>query len=382
MIEKIRYFNRNKSLELYRNILNEIEPEHALCIDCNDVIYFSESFFRMSKQNVVKIEKKSHRLFKIIFENKYFLSVCEKCLKNKFPNYKNRLFNSMNNTTKYAFNIPDDIFYKWKKENVGVTLNRFINLYGDEKGKLKWDIYCKKQADTNKYEYKKNKYNWSEEDFKNYNNSRAVTLKNLIKKHGDEIGLKIWKQYIEKQTLTKSAEYYINKYGEEKWKELNKNKAQTLENFIKRYGNDNALIEYKKYLKKRICYPASKSSQIFFSTLDKYLCDKYKTYFYEKNGKEFSKLLSNGRFVFLDYYIKELKLNIEYNGDVFHANPIMYKKDDMPNPFTNETAEEIWYKDNEKLKLLELDHNIRTIVIWESDLPDINDLIKKINEYV
>ena len=70
------------------------------------------------------------------------------------------------------------------------------------------------------------------------------------------------------------------------WKELNKNKAQTLENFIKRYGDDKALFEYKKYLKKRRCFPASKSSQLFFSILDKYLSNKYTTYFYQKNGKD------------------------------------------------------------------------------------------------
>ena len=77
----------------------------------------------------------------------------------------------------------------------------------------------------------------------------------------------------------------------------------------------------------------------------------------------------------------DIYLNIEYNGDVFHANPKIYKKDDQPNPFTNQTSEEIWNKDDEKLKLLEKDHNIKTIVIWESDLPDILDLIKEIEKY-
>lgn len=129
--------------------------------------------------------------------------------------------------------------------------------------------------------------------------------------------------------------------------------------------------------------PASKSSQAFLSILDKYLCDKYTTYYYQKNGKEFGKMLSNGRYVFLDYFIKEIKLDIEYNGDIFHANPKFYKKDDKPNPRDPEkTSEEIWKKDEEKIKLLEKDHNIRTIVIWESNLPTIEELLKEIEKYV
>ena len=84
----------------------------------------------------------------------------------------------------------------------------------------------------------------------------------------------------------------------------------------------------------------------------------------------------------MDYFIKELNLDIEYNGDVFHANPSIYKKDDKPNPFTNETSEEMWNKDNEKIKLLEKDYNIKTMVIWESDLPDVQELLKKIENYV
>lgn len=382
--KNITWFNKNKNKDLYRKILNNIEPNYRVCKICKDVIYFESTKFRKSKMDKIEIVNKSHRLFKEIFNKKYYLSVCEDCLKIKYPSfdYKKRIFNTMNEITKFAFNIPSEISDEWVKENVGVTLDKFIKLYGEEKGKLKWEKYCDRQSETNKFEYKKIKYGWTDEDFTTYNKSRAVTLDNLTKRHGQEIGYKIWKEYIEKQILTKSAEYYINKYGETKWKELNKSKAQNLENFIKRYGDERALIEYKKFLKKIRCYPASKSSQLFFLILDKQISNKYKTYFHQKNGKEFGKLLSNGRYVFLDYFIKELNLDIEYNGDVFHANPSIYKKDDKPNPFTDETAEEIWNKDNEKIKLLEKDHNIKTIVIWESDLPDIQELLKKIENYV
>lgn len=379
--DDIRFFNKKKSKDLYRKILSEIEPGYLKCKECSDVVYHQSSFFRISKQNIIYIEKKSHRLFKKIYDKEYYLVVCEDCLKKKFPEYRNRIFNTMNHITKYAFDIPDDIYEKWKKENIGVTLHRLISLYGDNDGKKRWDKYCKRQSETNKFEYKKYKYGWNKEDFESYNKSRSVTLSNLIKKHGENKGLKIWQDYIEKQILTKSKEYFINKYGEDKWNELNKKKAQTLENFIKRYGDKRAFEKFDDYMRMRISFPASKSSQIYFKTLDNVLGKKYTTYFYEKNGKEFGKLLSTGRYVYLDYYIKELNLDIEFNGDIFHANPNIFKSDDKPNPFNNETANEIWEKDEEKIKLLEREHNIKTITIWESNLPNLDEILKIIEDY-
>ena len=49
------------------------------------------------------------------------------------------------------------------------------------------------------FNYKKEKYNWTEEDFKNFNLSRAVSVDNMIKKYGNEDGLKKWNDYLNKQ---------------------------------------------------------------------------------------------------------------------------------------------------------------------------------------
>ena len=47
IINDIRFFNKNKSKELYKKILCIIEPEHKLCKDCGDVVYYSDVFFRV-----------------------------------------------------------------------------------------------------------------------------------------------------------------------------------------------------------------------------------------------------------------------------------------------------------------------------------------------
>jgi hypothetical protein len=56
-----------------------------------------------------------------------------------------------------------------------MTLENMICRYGKTKGTKKWNEYKKKQADTNSYEYKKQKYGWSKQQFNEYNKSRGST---------------------------------------------------------------------------------------------------------------------------------------------------------------------------------------------------------------
>jgi hypothetical protein len=40
----------------------------------------------------------------------------------------------------------------------------------------------------------------------------------------------------------------------------------------------------------------------------------------------------------LDFFIKELNLAIEFQGDIFHANPKIFKASDNPNPFRKDLS--------------------------------------------
>jgi hypothetical protein len=53
------------------------------------------------------------------------------------------------------------------------TLKNMIIKYGEDEGQKRWDIYIQKQAYTNSFEYKKEKYGWSLEDWETYNKSRG-----------------------------------------------------------------------------------------------------------------------------------------------------------------------------------------------------------------
>lgn len=57
------------------------------------------------------------------------------------------------------------------------TLENMISRYGIDEGTKKWNDYRSKQAETNSYEYKKQKYGWTREQFNAYNKSRASTGK-------------------------------------------------------------------------------------------------------------------------------------------------------------------------------------------------------------
>lgn len=82
----------------------------------------------------------------------------------------------------------------------------------------------------------------------------------------------------------------------------------------------------------------------------------------------------------MDYFIEELNIAIEFNGNVFHANPRLYNKNDYPNPFNkNLTSEMIWEKDKLRYETLLSEHNIKTIVIWEDEYKNYD--INKLKEY-
>jgi len=74
-------------------------------------------------------------------------------------------------------------------------------------------------------------------------------------------------------------------------------------------------------------------------------------------------MLSNN-YIKINYFIKELNIAIEFNGNLFHANPKYYKSIDTPNPWhPNLTAKEIWKQEKIRIKTLLKEKSIKTIVV-------------------
>lgn len=303
--------------------------------------------------------------YRIIDGVTHELSCCEDCLKEHFkdclPKAPKYYFMKANKYGAYCFNYTEDEYKKICSQTVGVTEKSMIRKWGEIEGKKRWEEYCKKQAETNTFEYKQEKYGWTKEQFDEFNKSRAVTLELCIERHGEEEGRKLWDDYCKRQSYTNSLEYMIKEYGEEegtkKYKEFNFARANT------------SSLTY------------SKMSQKLFNTLYNLIEAKDNIFYYTLNN-EYS-VITNTKVYNLDFYDKTKNLVIEFLGDYWHANPLLYKEDDK---FIRSnkpvTAKQIWKADkSRKNNICKQLNNPIYIEIWELDwvkTPEkiINDILK------
>lgn len=364
----------------YTDLLDHYNVSRHKCKCCGGDIVYSNTTATV-KNNSVKIKGKNYNTQKVVDGTIYKLQVCEQCLTERFPNITNlsRIFNVMSEPTKFAFDIPDDAYYKNRKR-YAMTLETMIKKYGKKEGQKRWDTYCKRQSETNTFEYKQKTYGWTKEQFDEYNASRAVTKSNLIKRYGTEKGLDIWEKYVERQKITKSWDYMVKKYGVEKAREINRSKVLCLENFVRKYGQEHGEIKYKAYLSNTNS-GVSQISQLLFKNLDRYLGQQFETYYHSKNF-EYIVEKEHGTYL-LDYYIKDLKICIEYNGSCYHGDERVYSDEDCPNPFLpNATAKQLREADKERYLYLFKKYGIKTYIIWELDFNpktfDYKDFIENI----
>lgn len=383
LIKNINLFNSSKNIKEKQNVINFIPIKFPICRFCGEKIINSNFYITYNtKQKYIQLSV-PYIYCREIDHKKYYLSCCENCLLKHFkdnpPKAQKYYFMKANKYGAYCFGYSYDEYKKICSMTVGVTEKSMIKKWGEELGIQKWNEYKRKQSVTNTFEYKKKKFNWNKEQFDEFNKSRAVTLKNLQNKYGKELGEIYFNDYVEKQKLTKSHEYMINKYGEEKTKAINQSKGQTLSNYIKRLGKIEGLKQYEIMLSHHKNY-FSKVSQKFFDEIDKYISQKYTTYYATKNH-EYGVNLYNNDYIRLDYFILELNLCIEFNGTYFHADPRFFNKNDYPNPHNKVlTAKVIWENDNNRYKKLKEYRNIDTIVVWEYDYNNGIDVQKFIKE--
>lgn len=274
---------------------------------------------------------------------------------------------------------------KWAalRSSLAMTLENQIKKYGVEEGTKRWNAYCKKQAETNTFEYKRKKYGISKEEFKAYNKSRATTLENMIAKYGPIDGPLKWEEYCNKQKDAGcSLNYFQRKYGVEKgsqvYQQINKLKQLNEANFIRKYGEAEGKIRYKRYLENQAKNTyVSKISQDFFDKLYKRLPqDVQKDCYYHNLNQEYVIYVKNKAY-FYDFVIPSLKYCIEFNGDYWHANPALYTDSDLiryPNNILVE-AHEIWERDTNKILALEKTREYTVDIVWEMEYKNNTDLL-------
>ena len=67
-----------------------------------------------------------------------------------------------------------------------------------------------------------------------------------------------------------------------------------------------------------------------------------------------------------DFVCLKRKIVIEFHGDIWHGNPMMFTENDTPNPYNELTSKELWNKDLIKQKAIEK-MGFKYYVVWEKD---------------
>lgn len=281
------------------------------------------------------------------------------------------------NGSKFAFFYENGFRRHTHRKCSKPTKEHWILMFGEKAGLEKWNNYCKLQSKSNTYEYKKEKFGWTKEDFDNYNKSRAVTLNNQIAKYGEEEGTKRFNEYCQTQSYAgNKLEYFIEKYGEKegtkKYNELNLKKALTLENFTRIYGEELGKIKYEDYTSKGHCFFSKISKELFDKIQQKIPNIKFKYAdnefgLYDTIEKKYNKY---------DFTDTEHKIIIEYNGEKFHAKSPDDK--DFSNPFNQDLTAEEQCKLDENKKLCAERKGFKIYYIWNNDyLTDKDGIVEK-----
>lgn len=363
--------------------LQSLTKGYPCCKICGEPLYYQLMVFKIVGGN--KLQILTPKCFEHEYNSvKYKLDKCYGCIKEHFgddmPSMQRYLFQIRYRWARWIYEIPEDIHEKIRSDKCGVTLESLIRKWGKEDGEKRWKEYCRKQGEVNTFEYKQKKFGWTKEQFDEFNKSRACTIENFIDRYGEETGKEKWQSYLNKQHETKSWEYMVEKFGEERAREINAQKVLNLETFVRKYGEKLGEVKFRNYIE---CthFGYSKVSQKLFKDIDLIINknNKYHIYYALNNSGEF-KLSRTKHTYLLDFYIPELKICIEFDGDLWHANPSKYKAEDRPCPYSEATAKEIWEKDKIRQDFIE-SQGIKVVRIWESEYTskdfDIHKFIKE-----
>ena len=103
--------------------------------------------------------------------------------------------------------------------------------------------------------------------------------------------------------------------------------------------------------------------------------------FYGENEKKFDIFENGFTYVLVDLYDETTNKVIEFYGDFWHANPTIYKENDVVR--NGLTAKEIWKHDEARINLLTEKFNLNVRIVWECDSKGknvLNDCLRWIYE--
>lgn len=228
---------------------------------------------------------------------------------------------------------------------------------------------------------------------------RSPFSKDFINYEGEnieELSSNFQKDVAKLRLSTAQKEYWINKgFNEEeaKLKVSERQKTFTLEKCIQKYGEKEGKniytdrqnrwqISLLKNGNLKNGYSAI-SQELFNKIISEYKVKELKNIYFATKNNEYRIDKKEGGIWLYDFTDINRKKMIEYNGDQYHANPLIYEGKNCTHPYRKHlTAEEIWAKDAEKIKIAN-EHGFDVLTIWDSEYrKDKNGTLQKCLDFL
>lgn len=234
-----------------------------------------------------------------------------------------------------------------------------------------------KLKDTSSYNSALRRYDNPVEARKVYDEKRKEHSVLMKKRHANDTHYKNGYSHF-------CVEWWIDKYGEEegrkKYKEFQIKQASkpgsgwTMDNLINKYGQDEARKRFSKYVEEVVTsttFYSEISQELFWELYDRFslfhdgifFAELNKEYYLTKKDESEQETL----FFVYDFTIVDKNKIIEFNGDFWHANPAIYKSDELV--YNNKKASDVWEFDQKKQELAK-EKGFDLMVIWEKDYRD------------
>lgn len=235
-----------------------------------------------------------------------------------------------------------------KERQATFSREKLIEKHGEEEAEKILTIRNKKWLGSMKANH----------DWENLSKRKAMTLENMIKKYGEEEGTEKYHNW--KENVVPSKNNYIKKFGNQEGEHL------WDERFANWKGKSN-----------------SKSALLFFNPIItelKKIFDDDEIFIGDTNGYEYWLKYGENNIFFYDLTIRPLNLIIEFHGIHVHPNPSWEKNkwDIWRQAYNKKTAAEVRDYDTKKKALAE-NQGFRVIEVWsDENLPEKQEII--INE--
>ena len=291
------------------------------------------------------------------------------------------------NLNQFLFDIPKEELEKQRKKFSTASREYWIKKLGKKDGLKKYNELVSRQSYTASSKYLIEEKGLSTDEAMKFHINRASTRENFIKRYGEDLGMKYWNEYCKHEAWAGCAlEYFIDKFGptegKKRYEDINKAKGFSLDNLIRKYGEEKGPLKYNEYYNSRLerfktSLAYSKVSQKLFDELLEFISDKENVHYALHNGEVSIK--TNDAKAYLADFTYHNKI-IEFNGTYWHADPRNYKDDDLIRE--NVTAKDIHDFDKMKLSVFKK-HGYDVLVIWESDyMLDQKGTINKCLEFL